>query len=129
MTSKRYGHAEIAEALQRCEAATPGPWIYDTIRGALMLISAEDGTLLHSTGTTGEDDEIAMGPADFAFCAAARTGWPRALAELQALARQVIDDIDNVEREIYQPRGEAIAEWSALANTRRWARRLLGEEG
>lgn len=39
-------------------------------------------------------------------------------------AKQVISDIDAIEKEIL-PEGQEFAEWSSVANTRQWAKELI----
>jgi len=47
---------------------------------------------------------------------------------LSDLAKQVITDIDGIESEIL-PNGESFAEWSSIANTKRWCQEILKEQG
>jgi len=83
---------EIAEARRIIEAATPPPW-----ECATVLPASETGDIRHPQSPwcvlNGPpqviQEEMASKRAftrkeDVTFCAAARTGWPRALDELQA---------------------------------------------
>jgi len=79
-----------------------------------------DGTALDEFFTIycfSEDQSRGLEPWEF--------GFDKMREDLVSLAKQIIADIDGVENEIYKPRGEEIAEWSSLANTRRWAKELL----
>lgn len=44
--------------------------------------------------------------------------------EFRSFAQQVINDIEGIEKE-YLPDGQIFAEWSSVANTKRWAEKLI----
>ena len=80
---------EITDALALCEAATPGPWAYET------PLPPAGATEVHWPVSLADDDVMPVCDyirlEDARFIAAARTGWPKALEEVQRLRAQVAD--------------------------------------
>lgn len=74
----------VAEALARCEAATPGPWRNSSGKGSGAVSSNAAGCAIY-INTCGVElrDTVERWHLDAAFIAAARTDLPRALAAVQ----------------------------------------------
>jgi hypothetical protein len=82
---------DFAADLALCEAARPGPWLFEGREGSHVGVSCPSGDVygyLHDPDT--QDFVDAQVVADWRFIAAAREGWPAAIREVLQL-RAVVD--------------------------------------
>ena len=82
---------DITDALALCEAATPGAWRVGDAMKSVGVTIWKPGAEQKIQGAVGHWARVArnVSPADASFIAAARTGWPAALAELKRLRDEI----------------------------------------
>ena len=100
---------EIREAVAVCEAATAGPWIEFQPEHSEYDVLGSEVTIATCYG--GIDEPETYGQANARFIAHARTGYPRALADLQAARTEVSrlrDALSRTNDEISQTLGKAL---------------------
>lgn len=124
--------AELAAARAVCEAATPGQWSDEPEAWPVRnrWLEERPGRGVVSNGTQfalGVAVAVAVTDADAAFIAAARTGWPAALDEVERLQaeRLSIENLNDLACKRYRA---AEAEVDRLRVDRRDANEFLGQD-
>ena len=102
---------ELRAMEKRCEAATPGPWYWETVRGMRTLA---DG-LRKILWSYGDDGDLEGDDTDEAFIAHARTDLPRLLAAHRALVEErdaLLERVTDLEAELQGERDFAGSRWA-----------------